>query len=124
MRAAKSAGLTVDRIEIDPTTGKIAVIIAKSAENVPQAENPWDVVLVKDDTPPVGEPRKWVDVVKGEPPPTAAAIRRWRDKPMPTGVADYQSWARVNPETADELVEVHRKKFREREERRKSKKRR
>ncbi len=40
-KAAKAAG--ADRIEVDPSTGKIVVILNKSVDPAPDA-NPWDEV--------------------------------------------------------------------------------
>jgi hypothetical protein len=43
VRAAKSAG--GERVEIDPETGKISVIIAAKPGEADAAKNPWDEVL-------------------------------------------------------------------------------
>jgi hypothetical protein len=46
LRAARRAGETVERVEIDPATGRISVIIAKSGEAATgRNTNPWDEVL-------------------------------------------------------------------------------
>jgi hypothetical protein len=46
LRAARRAGETVERVEIDPATGRISVIIAKSGEAATGSNtNPWDEVL-------------------------------------------------------------------------------
>jgi hypothetical protein len=37
-----AAGAEVDRAEIDPTTGKIVVIISKSGASPAQTSNEWD----------------------------------------------------------------------------------
>jgi len=41
LKAARLAGETVDRVEIDPKSGKIAVILAKPGEVTAQT-NEWD----------------------------------------------------------------------------------
>jgi hypothetical protein len=38
LRAARDAGEAIERVEIDPTTGKISVILAKSGERVADNE--------------------------------------------------------------------------------------
>ncbi len=46
VRAARRAGETIERVEIDPATGRITVIIAKSGEAANGSNtNPWDEVL-------------------------------------------------------------------------------
>jgi hypothetical protein len=45
LRAARAAGENVDRVEIDPRTGKIAVVIAQPAGAAASGKNPWDEVL-------------------------------------------------------------------------------
>lgn len=44
LRAARLAGERPDRVEIDPKTGKISVVIAKPGEVSPphQQQNEWD----------------------------------------------------------------------------------
>jgi hypothetical protein len=42
IKAAIAAGVAVDRAEIDPGTGKIVVVIAKSDASHDQAQNEWD----------------------------------------------------------------------------------
>ena len=50
LRAVRDSGTPVDRVEIDPTTGKISVILAKPGEAAnTDSKNPWDEVL-KDDS--------------------------------------------------------------------------
>jgi hypothetical protein len=44
VRAAQKNNLPVSRVEIDPTTGKIAVVIGGN-EIAATASNPWDSVL-------------------------------------------------------------------------------
>ena len=43
VRAARAAG--GERVEIDPATGKISVVIGKSGEADAANKNPWDEVL-------------------------------------------------------------------------------
>lgn len=45
IRAAKDAG--GERVEVDPETGKIAVIVGKSEDS--PASNPWDEVHAADE---------------------------------------------------------------------------
>lgn len=47
MRHAAKAGIEVARFEVDPTSGKIAVVVgqATAAENTATKLNPWDEVL-------------------------------------------------------------------------------
>jgi hypothetical protein len=40
LRAARRAGGVVDRVEVDPVSGKIAVILARLGE-APMQQNPW-----------------------------------------------------------------------------------
>lgn len=51
INAAKASGLPIARIEVEPKTAKITVIIGEPQDNVPTPEpNPWDgarVVLPK-----------------------------------------------------------------------------
>jgi hypothetical protein len=42
LRAVRKSGTPVDRIEIDPTTGKIAVILAKPGGAGTTDSNEWD----------------------------------------------------------------------------------
>jgi hypothetical protein len=42
IKAVMAAGAEVDRAEIDPTTGKIVVIISKSGASPAQTSNEWD----------------------------------------------------------------------------------
>lgn len=44
-RAILDAGLSVQRVEIDPATGKIAVFPGKPSEETDASKNPWDDVL-------------------------------------------------------------------------------
>jgi len=48
VRAARLAGERPNRVEIDPATGRIVVILAKSGEPNDREANPWDEVLSKD----------------------------------------------------------------------------
>ncbi len=51
LRATRLAGERPERVEIDPATGRIAVIIAKpSGADADREPNPWDKVLNQDDT--------------------------------------------------------------------------
>lgn len=52
LRAARLAGECPERVEIDPATGRITVIIAKAAEAATTSSsdaNPWDEVLPNDE---------------------------------------------------------------------------
>jgi hypothetical protein len=40
LRAVRRAGGIVDRVEVDPATGKIVMILAKPGE-APMQQNPW-----------------------------------------------------------------------------------
>lgn len=42
IKAVMAAGAEVDRAEIDPSTGKIVVIISKSGASPAQTANEWD----------------------------------------------------------------------------------
>jgi hypothetical protein len=42
IKAVMAAGAEVDRAEIDPTTGKIVVVISKSGASVAEIPNEWD----------------------------------------------------------------------------------
>jgi hypothetical protein len=45
LRAAKRAGAPVDRIEVDPTTGKIAVILRRAGETTePEQDTPERII--------------------------------------------------------------------------------
>jgi hypothetical protein len=44
LRAALDAGLSINRVECDPATGKIVVFPGKSGD-VSGNDNPWDEVL-------------------------------------------------------------------------------
>jgi hypothetical protein len=41
-KAAEAAGLSVERVEIDPATGKISVIVKTAEAEVSQLANEWD----------------------------------------------------------------------------------
>jgi hypothetical protein len=47
LRAVQDSGTAVDRVEIDPSTGKISVILAKPGGEAATdgKKNPWDEVL-------------------------------------------------------------------------------
>jgi len=49
VRAARDAGERPDRVEIDPATGRIVVILAKPGEAETKNHNEWDVVLRQHD---------------------------------------------------------------------------
>jgi hypothetical protein len=42
IKAVMAAGAEVARAEIDPTTGKIVVVISKSGASVAEIPNEWD----------------------------------------------------------------------------------
>src|SRR5262249_28529723 len=42
LRATRAAGENIDRIEIDPTTGKIAVVVLKPGSEAAADKNEWD----------------------------------------------------------------------------------
>lgn len=42
IKAAKSAGLPIARVEVDPVTAKISVIVGAAEEIDTTKKNPWD----------------------------------------------------------------------------------
>jgi len=49
LRAVTDSGAAVDRVEIDPVSGKIAVVLTKPGDMATSNNNPWDEVM-KDDS--------------------------------------------------------------------------
>jgi hypothetical protein len=45
VRAVRRTGENVDRVEIDPTTGKITVILAKPCGEAAADKNEWDEAI-------------------------------------------------------------------------------
>jgi len=42
MKAAKVAGMDVSRVEVDPSTGKIVLVVKEGEGETKIAVNPWD----------------------------------------------------------------------------------
>jgi hypothetical protein len=46
-RAAEKAGLVISRVDVDPSTGRISVVVGKPGDAA-AAVNPWDEVLTNE----------------------------------------------------------------------------
>jgi hypothetical protein len=48
IRATRKAGESEARVEVDPASGRISVVLAKPGEAAESKVNPWDEVLQND----------------------------------------------------------------------------
>ena len=48
LRAAKKSGTPIDRVEVDPATGRISVVIAKPSEVPTPTASAWDEATEKE----------------------------------------------------------------------------
>ena len=48
LRAAKKSGTAIDRVEVDPATGRISVVIAKPSEVPTPTASAWDEATEKE----------------------------------------------------------------------------